>query len=83
MSALISKMVIRMVRHRDQNERDHDGAVRWDTMIPKLLKQFGKKGARIFSHKDWLQHIHVGSNKTRFEHCESSKGSLMYIRAIH
>ena len=47
LSALISKMVIRMVRHRDQDERDHDGAVRWDTMIPKLLKAFGKRKHEI------------------------------------
>ena len=82
LSAAISKLVMRLVRHGDQDERDNDGAVHWDTMFPKLLKAFGHMGAREFSHKGWLQHIHRGSNKMRFEYCESSKGSLLYFRAI-
>ena len=68
LSALICKMAMRMMRHRDQDERDNDGAVHWDTMIPKLLRAFGDTGARDFLHKDLLQHIHLGCDKTRFEY---------------
>ena len=32
--------------------------------IAKLLKAFANKGARDFSQKDWLRHIHEGSSKT-------------------
>ena len=39
------------------------------------------KGARTFSDKDWLFAICEGSNKTRFEHCESSEKSLVKNRA--
>ena len=76
-NSAISKWVTRLVRHRDPDERDNDGAVHWDTMYPKLLKAFGHLGARKFSHEEWLQHIHGGSNKMRFEYCESSKGSFL------
>ena len=49
LSAAISKVVMRLVRHRDQDEGDHDGAVHWDTMsriidghvaVPYIWKEF-------------------------------------------
>ena len=73
---------MRLVRHYDVDERETDGAVLWNTMTPKLLKAFEDKVARKFSDKEWLQHIDEGSNKTRSENSESSKHSLVYIRAI-
>ena len=73
---------MRLLRQYDQEELETDGAVHWNTINPKLLRAFGDKGARKFLDKDWLQHIYEESNKTRFEYCENSKKSLMYIRAI-
>ena len=70
------------MRHYDQDERETDGEVHKNTVNPKLLKDFEDKGARKFSDKEWLQHVYEGSNKTRFEYCENSKNSLIYIRAI-
>ena len=49
LSAAISKMVMRLLRHYDQDERDIDGAVHWNTMSPKA---FGHQGARKLSEKD-------------------------------
>ena len=43
LSALIFKLLMRMVRNRDQVESNDDGAVHWDTMIPKLLSAFGDR----------------------------------------
>ena len=82
LSAFILKMFMRKVRNRDQDESNDDGAVDWDTMIPNLLRAFGDRRARYFSHKDWLRKHSYGSNKTRFEYCENLKGILMYVRAI-
>ena len=31
---------MRLVRHDDQDEREIDGAVRWNTIRPKLLRAF-------------------------------------------
>ena len=81
-SASISKMVMRLERHYDQDEREIDGAVRWNTMSPKLLRAFGYQGARNSSDKDWLKHFFEGRNKMRFEYCECSRNSLVYFRAI-
>ena len=78
----VSIMVTRLVRHYDQDERQPDAALHWDTLRPVLLKVFAKHGARDFSEKHWLQLIHQGSSKTRFEYCEDSKISLAYLRAI-
>ena len=58
-------MVTRMVRHYDQDERQSDASMHWDTIRPVLLKAFAKHGARDFSEKYWLRLIHEGSSKTR------------------
>ena len=70
------------MRHYDQHERQSDASMHWDTIRPVLLKAFTKHGARDFSEKYWVRLIHEGSSKTRVEHCEDSKNSLAYIRAI-
>ena len=67
LSTAISNLVTRSVRHNDQDERGHDGAVHCNSICPKLLRVFGDRGARESSEKDWLQYIYEGSNKTRFE----------------
>ena len=82
LSKVVSKMVTRMVRHYDQDERQTDAAHHWDTIRPVLLKACAQHGARDSSEKSWLRLIHEGNSKTRFEYCESSKNSLAYNRAI-
>ena len=82
LSTAVSKMVTRLVRHYDQDERQPDAAIVWDAMKPVLLKAFAKQEARDFSDTEWLGLIHQGSSKTRFEYCEDSKNSLAYFRAI-
>ena len=76
----VSKMVTRMVRHYDQDERQPDAAVQWETIRPVLLKAFAKQGARDFSDKIWLPLVYQGSS--RFQYCEDSKNSLASFRAI-
>ena len=70
LSTAISKLVMRLVRHFEQDERETDGAVHWNTM--SSLKAFEDNGARKFSDKGLLQHIYGGSNKTRLEYCVNS-----------
>ena len=54
----------------DQDRRQPDAALRWDTIRLVLLRAFAKHGAQDFSEKHWLRLIHQGSSKTRFEYCE-------------
>ena len=82
LSIQVSKMVTMMVRDYDQDERQPDAALHWDTIRPVLLKAFAKHGARDFSEKHWLRLLHEGSSKTRFEYCEDSKNSLACFGAI-
>ena len=49
-SSNISKMVDETVRHCDQDERNHDGAVHWDTMYTKLLREFQDQVGRNCAH---------------------------------
>ena len=63
-------MVTRMVRHYDQDERQPDAALHWDTTRQVLLKAFAKHGARDFSEKHCLQLVHEGNSKSRIEYCE-------------
>ena len=50
-----------MSRRYDKEERDSDGAMHWDTVRPVLLKEFGGRGGRNFSDRDWHQEIYEGS----------------------
>ena len=68
----LKKLVMRLGRHKDQDEYEVDGAVHWDSMGPKLWKVFQKAGGRKFSDTHWLQRIYHGSSKMK----------LLYIRAI-
>ena len=73
LSAELSKLVMRLVRHDDQDEREPDGAVHWNSMVPNLRKAFRRSEGQEFSDNDWLQYIHAGSNKMRFRYCMNSK----------
>ena len=77
LSVAVSNMVTTMVLHYDQDERQSDAALHWETIRPVLLK-----AARDLSEKLWVRLIREGSSKTRFEYCEDSKNSLACLRAI-
>ena len=79
--AEVSKLIMRLVRHYDQDVRETDGAVHWKSMCPKLRLAFHKWGGCDFSDSDWLQHIHKGSNKTRFQYCKNPKDVQLYSSA--
>ena len=76
LSTEISKLIRHELgRHYDQDERDPDGAVHWNSICPKLMRAFGHRGPRKSSEKDWLQNIYEGSSKTWFEYCTDSENS--------
>ena len=54
---------MRLVRCSDQDERETDGAVRWNPVGPKLRKAFQKAGEQKFSDSDGLQYIYEGSEQ--------------------
>ena len=78
----ISKEVTRMVRHRDQNEREEDGGAHWDTILPTLKRKFQNQLEDEGKSMNWVEHLYRGSHKTRFEICENADDELGYIRAI-
>ena len=80
--ARISKEVTHMVRHRDQDEREEDGAMHWDAILPKLRKKFQSQLDKECANKDWIDYLYRGSYKTRFEICKDADGELVYIRSI-
>ena len=69
----LPKMVTRLVRHHDQDERQSDAEIHWDTTRAVLRKAFAKQGPRDFSDKDWRPLVHQGCSKMRFWYCENSK----------
>ena len=77
LQAEISKLVMGLIRHYDLDERETDGAVHWNSMVPKLRKAFQKSGGRKFSDTDWLEHIYKGSNKRRFQ-CRMNSEKIPY-----
>ena len=53
------KMITKLVRHFDQDERQTDAAVHRDSRRLILLKAFADKGAHEFSEHEFIQHIHT------------------------
>ena len=68
LSSSISKMVLKLIRYFDQDERQTDGVVHWVTIKPVLEKGFRNHDAENFLETQWIEHIHKGSNKVRFEY---------------
>ena len=56
-----------MVRHLDQDEREEDGAVHWDTTLPTLKRKFQNQLEDEGKSMNWVEHLYRGSHKTRFE----------------
>ena len=54
LSIQVSKMVTRMVRHYDQDERQSDASMDWDSIRPVLLNSVCKTWSTRFSEKYWL-----------------------------
>ena len=76
LSTQVSKMVARMVRHDDQEEREPDGSYHWHTARPVLLKAFGKHGALKFPEDHWIRLIQAGSSKKELNTVWITKKSL-------
>ena len=45
LSTQVSKILTKMTRHHDQDEREQDGSYHWDTVRSVLLKAFAQNGA--------------------------------------
>ena len=71
-----------MVRHENRHDREADGAIQW--RLPRQKRQFTflKYGGDTSTDRDWIDHIRKGSNKTRFQYCQNSCNTFLYIRAI-
>ena len=78
----ISKLLMELVHHRDQKDRELDGAVHWKSICPELRHACQEQEGRTFfliligSNAIWK-----GSSKTRFQHCKNSHEVPLYIRA--
>ena len=53
----ISNILTALVRHRDLDHREIDGAVYWSPFFPKLRRDCECEGARTFSESRWLGHF--------------------------
>ena len=77
----VSKIVTKVSRHHGFHRED-DGAIDWNSLLPKLRRDFEKEDVGSFSNSQWLDLLHRGSNKKRFQYCLDSNGNLIHLRAI-
>ena len=75
----ISKCVTNMVRHHDQYEREEDGAVHVDIILPVLKEKFQVQRDKEFTNEDSLNCLYRGSFQTRFEICKDEDGGLKFF----
>ena len=71
-----------MIRHHDQDERETDGAMHWNVILPVLKGRFRSQLEKECTDEDWLHCVYLGSIKIRFEICKDEHGELRYLRAI-
>ena len=62
-------MLTKLERHFDQDERQTDAAVHWDSIRPVLKKALADKGAHEFSEQEWISSI---SNKEVTRSCSGA-----------
>ena len=67
-----------MVRHHDQCEREEDGVVHVDIILPVLKEKFQIQRDKEFTTVAFF----LGVFKTRFEICKDEDGGLKFFRAI-
>ena len=48
------KCATHIVRHHDQDEREADGAMHWDVILPVLKGRFRNQLEKEFTDDDWL-----------------------------
>ena len=77
----VSKIVTKVSRHRCLH-RENDGAIDWCSLLSMLRGKFENEDAGSFSNSQWLDLIHRGSDKKRFQFCLDSNGDLIHLRAI-
>ena len=63
LSTEISKLVMRMGRHSDQDEREVEDAVHWDSMRRRLRNTFLIYRSSEFSDLDWVTMLHEFQRK--------------------
>ena len=71
-----------MVRHFDQEDREAEGAEYGNALKSILTKRFRNDGAEKCTDSQWWNYTHKGSNRVRFECCETFQNDLVYVRAI-
>ena len=84
LSTEISKLVMRLGRRYDQDDRKVDGAVHWNSTGPRLRNAFLKYGSSEFSDLDWLNTslAEAARSGSYAAWVPKFKNSLLYIRAI-
>ena len=77
----VSKIMTKMLRHHGLHQKD-DGAIDWNSLLPMSCRVFENENARRWSTTEWLDLLHQGSDKKRFQYCLNSHGLIIYMRAI-
>ena len=80
---VMSKAMIRLLRHDQSVPREDDRAVRFDDIMEEFKKKFD--GALQWSINDWIPILAKGGGpKKRFQYCLNPNSSrhFLYFRAI-
>ena len=77
----VSKKVMYLLRHSQQMHREEDGAVQFWRIKENLQKHF--LHSAHCSDSKWKACLAGGGgNKTRFQYCTDSSGTIVYFRAL-
>ena len=65
--------------NNDQYEREEDGAMHVNIILPVLKERFQTQRDKEFTNEDSLNCHYLGSFKTRFEICKDEDGGFKFF----
>ena len=74
--------VTKTSRHRSSHRED-DGAMDWNTLLPRLCRDFEYENAWRWTNQEWLEFLQKGSDRKRFQYCLNSDGLILHAIQGH
>ena len=81
LSYRVSKVMTKILRH-NESYREYDGAIDWHTLLPMLCLDYECANTWKWTNPEWLNLLHTGCDRQRFQYWLNSDCLIDYIRVI-
>ena len=79
----VSKMFVPIEQRKwNCSHLEKDGAIDWNTLSPVFCRDYEYENAWRWTSQEWLDLLHTGSDKKRFQYCLNSDSLILHMFAI-